>query len=78
MHISSSYAKILGGNKFSASGVSPKSVKRKRRRREEKEKRKKAKVGNNNGQLGIANATPGGAHKPPGPTVFGGRVALSW
>ena len=34
------------------------------RRKREKER---AKVGNNNGQLPIANATSGGACKPPGP-----------
>ena len=30
-------------------------------------KKEKDKVGNNNGQLRIANATSGGARKPPGP-----------
>ena len=32
-------------------------------------KEKRPKVGKNNGQLRIANATTGGARKPPGPTV---------
>ena len=50
MHISSSYAKILGGGgNFSHTGVSPKWVKSKRQRKKER-----AKVGNNNGQLRIA------------------------
>ena len=33
------------------------------------EKKKEEEVGNNNGQLRIANATLGGAHKAPGPKV---------
>ena len=49
----------IGGNKFSASEVSPKSVKSKRRRKKEEEK-KRLKVGNV--QLRIANVTSGGAH----------------
>ena len=53
------------GNKFSDLGVSPKWVKSKRRRRRKKEER--LKVGNNNGQLRIPNATSGGARKPPEP-----------
>ena len=48
LHTSSSYAKILGGNKFSASGVSLKGVKSKRRKRRTKKERPK--VGDNNGQ----------------------------
>ena len=32
-----------------------------------KEERKRLKVGNNNGELRLANATSGGARKPPGP-----------
>ena len=32
-----------------------------------KKKKERPKVGNNNGQLSIANATSGGARKPPGP-----------
>ena len=58
MHISPSHAKILG-DKFSASGVSPKWVKRKRRKRE----RERLNDGNKNDQLRIANATSGGALK---------------
>ena len=51
-------------NRFSASGVSPKWVKSKRRKRREKERKKeRLKVGNNNGQLCIANANSGGARK---------------
>ena len=39
----------MGGNKLSATGVSPKWVKIRRRRRKKKERKKK--VGENNGQL---------------------------
>ena len=35
-----------------------------------KRERKRAKVGNNNGQLRIANVTSGGTRKPPGPKVI--------
>ena len=64
-----------GGNDFSALGVSPKEVKSKRRKRKKKntsgggrkaawaKKTERLKVGNNNGQLSIANATSGGARK---------------
>ena len=64
--MSSSYAKILGGNRFSASGVSLKWVKSNTHKR----KRERPKVGNNNSQLHIANTTLGGARKPPGPIVI--------
>ena len=57
----------MGGGGFSASGVSPKGVKSKRRRRKKKKEERRAKVGYNNGQLRIANATSGGARKTPGP-----------
>ena len=36
---------------------------------EKKERERRAKVGNNNGQLGIANDTSGGTRKPPGPIL---------
>ena len=49
LDIPSSYAKILGGNKISPSGVSLKWVNS--RRRKKKERKKKKKVGENNGQL---------------------------
>ena len=65
--------KNIWGNKFSASGVSPKWVKSKRRKRRERERERKKegrKVGINNGQLHIANATSGGAHKLPGPKLL--------
>ena len=66
MHISSSYDKILGGNKFSHTGDSTKWVKSKRRKR----KKERPKLGNNNGQLCIATP-PRVAHaKPPGPILF--------
>ena len=58
---------------FSASGVSPKWVKSKRRKRRRRERKQGTKVGNNNGQLRIANATLGGAHKLPRPShIYGG------
>ena len=60
LHISSSYAKILGKQIFS-SGVSLKWVKSKRRRK--KKKNRGLNDGNKNGQLRIANATSGGARK---------------
>ena len=63
----------IGGNKFSHTGVSPKWVKSKRWREkkgengEKRKKERRGKVGNNNGQLRIANATSVGAFKLPGP-----------
>ena len=59
-YISSSYAKILGETniqprEFPRSGSKAKDVKER-----EKERERRAKVGNNNGQLRIANATLGG------------------
>ena len=48
------------GDKFSASGDSPKWVKSKRRR---KKRENRLNDGNNNGQPRIANATSGGARK---------------
>ena len=48
------------GKIISHTGVSPKWVNSKRRKRKKKERRK---VGNNNGQLRIANAASSGAHK---------------
>ena len=51
-----------GELKKSPSGVSRKWFKSKRRRRKER-KKERAKVGNNNGQLRIANVTSGGASK---------------
>ena len=36
---------------------------------EKKKKERRVKVGNNNGQLRIQNATSGGARKPPGPML---------
>ena len=65
MHISSSYAKILGETNFHTREF-PQS-RSKRRRRERERKRERPKVGYNNGQLPIVNATSGGARKPPGP-----------
>ena len=69
MHIPSSYAKILGETNFQhrenpRSGSKAKDGKE---RKKERKREKKAKVGNNNGQLHIANATSGGARNPPGP-----------
>ena len=74
LHISSSLCQNIVGTKISASGVSPKWVKSRRRKRNTLWTRgdrtlaaKRQKVGNNNGQLCIANATLGGACKSPGP-----------
>ena len=54
----------IGGNKFSATGVSPKWVKSNRRReKERKREREGLNDGNNNGQLRIVNATLGGTLK---------------
>ena len=36
----------------------------------EKNKKERLNVGNNNGQLCIANPTSGGTSKPPGPTII--------
>ena len=58
MHISCSYAKSIGGNKFFHTGDSPNWVKSKRRRETER-----LNDGNNNGELRIANVTSGGARK---------------
>ena len=63
MHISSSCAKILGKTNFQPwefprSGSKAKDGKEKVRR---ERKKQRLKVGNNNGQLRIANATSGGA-----------------
>ena len=57
--------KYLGKQIFSL-GSFPKWVKSKRRKRNIR----RAKVGNNNGQLRITNATSGGVRKPPGPIDF--------
>ena len=46
---------------FPQSGSKAKDVK------EERREKKKTEIGNNNGQLPIANTTSGGARKPPGP-----------
>ena len=40
----------------------------------QKEEEERLKVGNNNGQLCLANATSGGARKPPGPNISGSHV----
>ena len=44
--------------------------KQKTEKKKEKKKRERVKVGNNNGQLSIANATSGGACKPPVPKLY--------
>ena len=68
MHISSSYAKILGETNFHTrefprSGSKAKDGEKKERKKEERKKRERLNDGNNNGQLRIANATSGGSHK---------------
>ena len=56
LNISSCYAKIWGGNKISASEVSPKWVKSKRcKRKKKKRERERAKVVNTKVQLRIAS-----------------------
>ena len=50
----------MRGNKFSASGVSPEVG---QKQKTEKKKRERLNDGNNNGQVGIANAALGGARK---------------
>ena len=61
MHISSSYAKILGETNFHTREFPRSGSKAK----DGEKKRKKERLNdvNNNGQLRIANATSGGAHK---------------
>ena len=61
MHISSSYAKILGEKLFRTWEIPRSGSKAKDGK--EKRKRKKRLNDNNNGQLRIANATYGGARK---------------
>ena len=66
LHIFSSYANILGETnvkpwEFPQSGSKAKDGEKRERERERK--RERAKIGNNNGQLRIANATSSGAHK---------------
>ena len=68
MHISSSYAKILGETNFHARDIPRSGLKTKDgEKKGKKERERRAKVGNNNGQLRIATL-PRVAHaKPPGP-----------
>ena len=66
MHIFSSYANILGETnvkpwEFPQSGSKAKDGEKRERERERK--RERAKIGNNNGQLRIANATSSGTRK---------------
>ena len=77
MHLSCSFAKILRETNFQPrelpwSGSKAKYVK------ERKKRENRAKVGNNNGQLHIANATSGGARKPPEPTKFHSWYCIKW
>ena len=60
MHISFSYAKVLGETNFQPREFPRSGSKAKDG---EKEKERRLKVGNNNGQLRIANANSGGACK---------------
>ena len=55
----------MGGNKISVLGV-PRSRSKAINVKEEREREERLKVGNNNGQLRIANVTSGGSRKPPG------------
>ena len=43
---------------------------------QKKKREERPKVGNNNGQLRIANATLGGTRKPPGPKYYWQRLSL--
>ena len=61
LHISSSYAKILGETNFQSREIPRSGLKAKDGER--KREKETPKVGNNNGQLRIASATSGGAHK---------------
>ena len=61
MHISSSYAKILGKQIFSLGSFPEVGQKQKKIRK--KEKKERLNDGKNNGQLCITNATSGGTHK---------------
>ena len=68
MHISSTYAKILGGGGDFTHGRFPEvGQKHKTEKREKERKKERLNDGNNNGQLRIATP-PRVAHtKPPGP-----------
>ena len=62
MHISSSYAKILGETNFHTREF-PRSGSKAKDGEKEIKKRERLKDGNTNGQLRIANATSGGTGK---------------
>ena len=64
MHVSSSYAKILGNQIFTHGSFPEVGQKQKT---EEKKKKDRAKLGNNNGQLRIATPPQVTHAKPPGP-----------
>ena len=62
MHISSSYAKILGETNFHTREI-PQSGSKAKEGEKRKKERRGPNDGNNNGQLRIANVTSGGALK---------------
>ena len=66
MHISSSYAKILGETNFQPREIPRSGSKAKDGKRKEK---KRPKVGNNKGQLRIATPPRVVHTKPPGPKI---------
>ena len=74
MHISSSYAKILGETNFHTWEFPRSGSKAKDKEREKRKREERLNDGNNNGQLRIANATSGGALKPPGPKMGGKHI----
>ena len=63
MHISSSYAKILGETNFHTREFPRSGSKAKDGERKKGREKERLNDGNNNGQLRIANVTPGGARK---------------
>ena len=67
LDISSSYANILRETNFQLREIPQSGSKAKDGEEREKER---LKIGNNNGQLLIANATSGGACKPPYCALF--------
>ena len=68
MHISSSYAKILGETNFHTREIPGSGSKAEDGEKERKKER--AKVGNNNGQLRIATPPRVVHAKPPGPILI--------
>ena len=66
MHLSTSYAKILGETNFQPREI-PRSGTKAKDGKEKKREKERPKVGNNNGQLSIATPPRVAQAKPPGP-----------